>query len=299
MKMNKVSSLVFTSCWPAFRIMLGLAFVFSAALAEAKVHLKIAAPRPAVDAFGNWTAGISWEQISNFKNLNAIRPTVDLILELQALKAGGLDFDFELVACPDYERAKQEVVKGQADLAGETIWDNEIAELGSGLLKTEAILQNGDFVLGIYVLPTNEKMLKITTLDELRPFTAAVVSSWALDVKALEGMKIKGIEKVGHRDVVYKNIKAQKADFMLEQFSTKADMSTENCGVKLVPVPNCKVALDGSRSWIIPKSSPVSSEVFAALSSGIKVLRDKGIIQRAYTESGFFNARVADWKRLY
>jgi len=296
MKMNKVSSFLFPSCRPALRVMLALTFVFSASLASAKVHLKIAATRPAIERFGNWTAGTSWEQISNFKNPNAERLALELILQLQALKAGNLDFDFELVPFANSELAMREVIAGRADLGSGTIEDTKIAEHASSLLKTEAILKN--YEQGIYVLPTNEKILKITSLEELRPFVAVTVSTWALDVKALEDMKIKEIVKVGHRDAIHMQFKNQKADFILEQFSSKPDMSNEYYGVKLVPVPNCKVTFDVSRSWIISKNSPVAPEISAALSAGIKVLHDKGTIQRAYIESGFYNARVANWKRL-
>jgi len=47
----------------------------------------------------------------NFQNSNASRPVVDLVLQLQALKAGGLDFDFELAPSITYELAKGSLYK--------------------------------------------------------------------------------------------------------------------------------------------------------------------------------------------
>jgi hypothetical protein len=267
--------------------------------AAPKVHLKIAATGAAVDAFNNWTGTGGWEQISTYKNANAIRPVVDLVLQLQALKAGGLDFDFELVRTLTYELAKTEVIQGRADLAAETIWDSEIAEHPKALLSTDPIIRNGEFVKGVYVLPANEKLLKLSTPDELRACTGAVVAGWALDVKTLEDIKLAGLVKTPTPELVFTAIQKHQADFTLAEFSARPDLSTELAGVRLVPVPGCKVAIMGSRSWIVGRASPQAASLHAALVAGTKKLRDNGTIERAFSECGFFQARVADWKRLF
>ena len=265
----------------------------------AKIHLKISACAEVTDAFENWTAATPWEQIRNYRNANAGRPVVDLLLELQALKAGGLDFDFELVRKLTYELAKIEVIEGRAELTAETIWNDEIARNANDLLKTDEIIRNGEFVKGVYVLPTNARLLKLTSLDELRDSVAAVVSTWALDVKTMEDMKLKGLVRTIRPEIVFSMIQKQQADFTLAEFSASPDMGTMSGGIKFVPVPNCKVAIMGSRSWIVSKASPQADMILSALASGVKILRNNGTIERAYQESGFFNPRVADWKRLF
>ncbi len=267
--------------------------------AAAKIHLKISTCIEATDGFDYWTAATPWEQIKSFRNANASRPVVDLVLELQALKAGGLDFDFELVRKPTYETAKIEVIEGRAELTAETIWDDEIARNANELLQTDAIIRNGEFVKGIYVLSTNEKLLNLTSLDELRTMIGAVVGTWALDVKTMEEMKLKGLVKTVRPEMVFALIQKQQADFTLSEFSASPDMGITNAGARFVPVPNCTVAIKGSRSWIVGKASPHAEAILAAFSKGAKILRDNGTIERAYKESGFFNPRVADWKRLY
>lgn len=266
---------------------------------RAQTHLKISANTAAVDAYNNWTSGVAWDQIKSFKNPNAIRPVVDLILELQALKAGGLDFDFELTRSLTYELAKTEVVQGHADLTAETIWDDEIAEHAAALLKTDPIIRNGEFVKGVYVLPTNQQLLQLTSVDDLSGCIGAVVSTWALDVKTLDSMKLKGVLKKPTPEVVFLLIQKKQADFTLAEFSSSADMAVENGGVKLIPVPHYTVALAGSRSWIVSKASPQSAAIYKALTAGTKILRDNGTIERAFKECGFFNPRIADWKRLF
>jgi hypothetical protein len=275
-----------------------LAGAFATTDCYAKIHLKISANKSAIDAFNNWTAATSFEEIRTFRNGNASRPVVDLILELQALRAGGVDFDFELIRALTYEQAKIEVIQGRADLTAETVWDNEIAEQPT-LLKSESVIRNGEFVKGIYVLPSNQHMLKITSATELRESTGAVVSSWSLDVKTLTDLQLKGLTKVATPELAFLQVQKGQADFVLTEFSGAADMGVEVAGVRLIPVPNATVAIMGSRSWIVSKSSPNADALQSALNAGLKILRDNGTIQKAFTECGFFNPAVASWKRLF
>lgn len=281
---------------------LGLATLALACLvpfASAKTHLKISANGAAIDAFENWTSGTPWTAIADFHNGNATRPVVDLVLELQALKAGGLDFDFEFVRTITNEQAKEAVISGGAQLTAETIWDDDIAAHADALAKTDPVIRNGEFIKGIYVLPGDEALLKVTTIDALRAATAAVVASWALDVKTIEAMKPASVDKKPTPELVYLAIQKGEAGFTLDEFSSNADLSIKKAGVKLVPIPHVTVAIAGARSWIVSKSAPESDAILAALAAGTKALRDNGTIERAYRESGFFNPAVADWKRLF
>jgi hypothetical protein len=267
--------------------------------AAAKPHLKISANGAAIDAFGNWTGATPWAEIKNYRNGNASRPVVDLLLQLQALRAGGLDFDFELVRTLTYEQAKAMVLDGRAQLTAETIWDDEINEHPGALLKTDAVIRDGEFVKGIYILPANQALLKLSGMDELRTRIGAVVSTWSRDLKTLEDMKLAGIVQTATPDLTFAAVKKGQADFTLAEFSSSPDMSSEAGGARLVPVPNCKVAIAGSRSWVVSAAAPDAETVRRALTAGIKVLRENGTLERAYRESGFFNPRVAEWKRIF
>lgn len=283
---------------PLLIVAAACAAVLTGSAAQAKTHLKISTTAAAMDAFNNWTASTSWAEIKSFKNGNASRPVVDLVLQLQALKAGGLDFDFELVRALTYELAKQAVIEGNADLTAETIWDDEIAANTGAFLSSEPIIRKGEFVKGIYVLPSNEKLLKLTSLTDLSGSVVGVVSSWALDVKTVESLPVKSVHKAATPELVYSAIQRGQADFILEEFSAQPDMSVTRGGVKLIPVPGYKVGIIGSRSFVVGKKSADADAIQKALVAGTKALRENGTIARAYTESGFFNPKVADWKSL-
>jgi len=275
------------------------ATVLLASSLEAKTHLKIAVGDSRIEgAFNRWNAATPWEKIDKYENPDAIRPVVDLVLLLQTLKAGGLDFDYELVLYPGYERSKLEAMQGHADLSAETIWDREIAEHGSEVLKTEPVIKIGEFEKGLYVLSTNEAALKVKSVDDLKNFVGAIPSSWGLDVELLEQLQPKSVEKPARIENVFMMIAKGRADFTLQEFSSKPDLSIETNGVRLIPIPNIKVAIADNRSWYVCKTLPHAKDVFAALEKGIKTLRTEGRFEKAYKESGFLNAATANWKRL-
>jgi hypothetical protein len=284
--------------WPVlcFGAVLALVLVPSA---SAKTHLRISANGAAIDGFENWTSSNSWSDIQSFKNANASRPVVDLVLELQALKAGGLDFDFELVRTATHELAKMAVIEGNADLAAETTWADEIDANSDKLFRTDAVIRDGEFVKGIYVRPADLEHLKISSLDDLRGCVGTVVSTWSHDVTCMDGMKLKGVVKTVTPEIAFLQIQKHAADFTLAEFSSSPDMHVEMRGVVLVPVPKRTVAIHGSRSWIVSKATPDADVVFKALEAGTVALRNNGTIERAYKESGFLNPRVSDWTRLY
>ena len=267
--------------------------------ATTRIHLRISANTLVADSFAKWTAQTPLEQITRFDSPCANRPTVDFVLQLQALLAGGLDFDYELHVVPNYERAKIEVLHGYADLTGETVWNNEIAAQADSLLSTAPVIRDGEFEKGLYVLPTNERMMQVTSLEQLREFVGATVVSWPIDVRSLEAMGLKGVEKAFKEEGIFQLLQRRRADFTLLEFAASADMSVTTNGIKLVPVPGYKVALSGSRSWIISKKSPHAGVLADALKRGLQALRDEGRIERAFMESGFFHPKATRWKRLF
>src|SRR4029077_18229145 len=100
-----------------------------------------------------------------------------------------------------YDLAKKQILEGHVDLMAETIWDNEI-DLAT-MLKTDTVIRQGEFVKGVYALPTSQELLKVTTAEALRGFTGAVVGTWALDVKTMEDMKLKGLVKSPTPEIVF------------------------------------------------------------------------------------------------
>jgi len=268
------------------------------AVADENITLTIAVSSLVADSFGKWTQQTPVFQIDRFDVPFANRPTVDLVLQLQALAAGGLDFHYELSVHQNHGRAVVEVIQGHNDLTAETVWDSELACNTDTLLSSQPVIRSGEFEKGIYVLPTNARVLEAKLPDALGEFVGTTVFNWTVDLRLLDELGLKRIEKASRMENVFQLIREGRADLTLLEFASTPDMSIENRGVKLVPIPQCKVALPGSRSWIVSRHSKHADAIVAAFERGIAALRQEGRIERAFRECGFLNARVSRWRRL-
>jgi methyl-accepting chemotaxis protein len=272
----------------------GLGGVSDILISERPV-LRVAVSTLVADSLEKWTRQTPVQQIERFDSPYANRPTVDLVLQLQALAASGLDFDYQLSTHTNHGRAVIEVAQGYADLTAETVWDSEI-RASEALLATSPVIRNGEFEKGLYALPANQRLLNASLPDQFGEFVGVTVFNWTVDVQLLENLGLKRIERVSKSENMFQLIRDGRADFALLEFGASNDMSIEQNGTKLVPVPQCKVALPGSRSWIISKQSPHAELLMQSFEKGLVALRRDGRIERAFGECGFFNPKVARWR---
>jgi ABC-type amino acid transport substrate-binding protein len=235
------------------------------------------------------------EQIDSYALPGASRGLSEMLLICQALHLGGIRPVFEFQQINTYARLLRQVSNGELLLMMESVWKRDADP--SKVFISDPILRTGEFEVGLFTLPSNTELLKARTVEDLRRFKAASNRNWAVDWETLEFM---GIEKinVSKYPLMFKMVEAGRADFMLEAFSSLPDMSQTTEGVKLIPVPNIKIGLKGSRHIVVNKALPNSQKVFNALQAGLKILREKGVITRAYQESGFLHENVRDWNKL-
>ena len=264
--------------------------------AGATLHLRFAVTTLVAEAFSQWTGGIPVAEITSYNNPHATRGTVDFVLQLQALLAAGLDFDYELRVSDNNARTRHEVMQGYADLCSETIWDVDIEH--AALVEVSPLIAQGEFEKGLYTVPGHERMLHVRSLEDLRPFVGVTVVSWKVDVRTLKALGIRGVEQVFKAENLFSALQQRRADFTLLEFAATPDMSVVHDNVRLIPVPECKVSLPGSRSWVVAQRSPHADVLADALERGLQALRSEGRVARAFRESGFLHPRVADWKRL-
>ncbi len=269
--------------------------LLSAQIAFAEKVLIAANDRIATN-FARWTADTPCTEIDNFSNPNASRGTVDLILICQALDATDYKAEITIVNVPNYLRALALTIDGKVDMAAESIWRLEIRE--SSLYFSPPIIREGEFEKGIYTSPHNKKVLGVSSLEELRQLTAVIPSVWFQDKEALKEMGV-SIVYVPLKQSIYKMVASRRADFTLLEFSNSPDLSKVYNDVRLIPVKNIKIALKGSRHFVVSKAARDSSRLHEALTIGVNRLRQQGRIRRAYQQSGFISNTVKDWNRIY
>jgi hypothetical protein len=87
-------------------------------------------------------------------------------------------------------------------------------------------------------------------------------------------------------------------DAMLAPFTQNYPFSYQGTNYNIVAIEGVKVALDDSRHFVVSKKHPYGKETYIALQKGLKILREQGVIKRAFQQSGFFNEHVKDWTTL-
>ena len=274
-----------------------LLLVTSAFAAPLSIKSSITAiEKKKVDAFLN---GRSVLEISNYHSpdLDSIAP-VEHILFRKAVLLGGIDAVFDDLIVPNSARARASVHNGSALASGNAQWHIYYPALSDHVLESDVVVAPGVYEKGLYVTQGKQKRFNIKSRGDLAKLSAVTNSNWDVDWATLSGLNLAALYSVPTRASQFKMVAAGRADFTLQDFSGLPDLSIEEQGVRLYPIPGVKISLVGSRHFFINKDSPHSRAVFEALQKGLKILKQRGEIDRALLESGITNQAVANWVRL-
>lgn len=240
--------------------------------------------------------------LTQFGGPNSRRDVVELVLVQQALKVGGNQFPIKIVSVDNtsdsYNRFIKEITTGSATMGGNSAWLIDLKQIGDKVHISEPSIRQGEFEAGLYTTADNADARLSKTLPQIQKLTAVVAESWKPDVATLESLKFAQLLKTQSWDSMVGMLAKKRADVLLAPFQPTADLSMDVNGKKLVPILNVKVGLQGSRHFFVSKASPIGSDVFKSLNTGLNKLRDQGTIEKAYRESGFFNQATRNWSRL-
>ncbi|KAF0812944.1 hypothetical protein IGB42_02794 [Andreprevotia sp. IGB-42] len=240
--------------------------------------------------------------LTRFDGEGARRDVAELVLVQQALALGGLKRQVKLVkvdnSSDSYSRYLKEILSGNATIGGNTAWLVDLKPIEDKVFISPPLIRQGEFEAGLYTTPDNSKAIAARTLAQVQQLTAVVAESWKPDVTTLDSLKFGQVLKTQSWDSMVGMVVKHRADVLLAPFQPTPDMSLEAGGHKFVPIPNVKVGLQGSRHLFVSKLAPAGKEAALALEKGLSILRERGVIERAYKESGFFNTRTANWNRL-
>jgi hypothetical protein len=258
--------------------------------------LTVAATSYSINNYRAFMQGRTPLEITSFASPHATRAVVSMILMQKALKIGGMgDVAISFLEVPNSARERAEVKSGHAVIGGQDFWNFDFDD---SVYMTDPIIQEGSFIKGIYVLPSNKNVLGITNMNDLRPYSAVILGGWRGDINTLESMKPREILLTYCFDNIFKFINLGRADFTLLEFSSAQDLTHTNSGTTLTPIPGIKVTIPGYRCLMISKKHPDGKRIYEAVNNGLKVLRKNGTITKAFTESGFLNEKVKGWKSI-
>ena len=226
-------------------------------------------------------------EITDFSGEYIRRDVVDMILAQQALALGGFTKEFEYQTGNVNLRNTKLLVQGKLLLSMDSYWLEDAKAMSDSVYISKALIKRGEYYAGVFYSPNNEKMQQLHSYQQLINYTSVSTPRWRTDWETLHNLPLNKLF-VEHEWVSQaRMVSMMWADFMLMPLmpSLKNEFNLE--GIKLVAHPNLVMLLDGSRHLVVSKAHPYGKEAFKALQKGLKILRERGMIIKAYTQAGF------------
>ena len=271
-------------------------FQFSIGFAE---PLKITVPGDVLKDYNQFIKGKNLTSMNDFSGPGSRRDVVEVILIQQALFQGGFSDSIKLIPVGTYRREISLIKEGRAIMSATSLWLVDLNKNKDHMYISDPVIKQGEFEAGFYVTPENKTALNAKNLGDIRKLRAISNKQWVIDWKTLTSLNMS--KKVFHTPVwesMVRMVKIGRADFLLAPFQSTSDLSLEAEGIKMIPIPNLKIGLQGSRHFGISKSHKNGKLIFEKFNQGLQKLHSQGIIHKAYSQSGFFNTRTQDWLKV-
>ena len=234
--------------------------------------------------------------IIDFGGPLSYRDIIEQILLLQALKLGGFSDEIELINVDFYGRRVKLIEKGFLDMSATPLWYSDLLYSKEEIYISEPILKSGEFNVGLYVHHEMRELLEAKSLSDVQKMVAISNRDWKPFWQTLKELNLKAIIHSGQFISMTKMLVKKRGDFMLSPFYNTQDLSFVEGGEKFIPIPNMKISMSGTRHFVVSKHHPKAKQVIAAINNGLEILKNKGTIKKAYTQSGFFNEKVKNWQ---
>lgn len=253
------------------------------------LHLRIGIPADVLAKYQKFIGQREPREVFSYRNKYSSRDVVEVVMLLKILNLTKDKYRF--VSIDSYQRALKLIDSGKIDIYATTIWKDDINVNKS--FMSPAIIRDGEFTAGIYVKEDSQLLNQPFNIRKIKFLSNR---AWTRDWKTIKSLQPKSLISTTTWESLIKMIKANRADAILAAFPPNKTLIRHNDLVNLRPIPNVKVAISGSRHWVISKKSKYLSITTDKLVEGIKVLRKKKEFFKAYMQSGFFNEKTITWK---
>lgn len=261
--------------------------------------LQIIAPADVINSYQAFVGARNVLAIKDFKSPDLWRDPVELVLFHQALDLGGYDKPIELVAGNNYKRILRDLTQARIGFSGVSVWRADISD-SHAVLISEPLLRRGEYRVGLYAAADNKQAMAVKTADDLRQLSAVSTPHWSADWTELQRMPWKELHEGPSMKSMMRMVGAKRSDVLLMAFRTSKDFSITDTqyGYRLMPIPNVVVVLHDSRHWVASSEVVGIKEPFQALQRGLAILRQRGLVKRAYQQVGVLDVRVKNWSVL-
>ncbi|WP_252738832.1 MULTISPECIES: hypothetical protein [Colwellia] len=240
-------------------------------------------------------AGKSPLEIDDFSGEHAQRDVIEVILVQQALALGGIELNFQFTTGHYDSRNIRLLQQGLLLINFDSMWLSSVERLQEDIYISDPLIRKGEYWAGLYTSVEKVNTLKINSLADLQQLTITSNKHWPVDWETLSKIKPKKLIHQEEWVSMAKLVSLGWIDIMLAPFTHSKPFSYQGEQYKIMAIEGVKIALNDSRHIIVSKKHPYGERTFNALQKGLKILRKRGTITKAYQQSGFFNEQVKNW----
>jgi len=270
--------------------------------------LTISTYSSAVQEYQHFLQGRNVQDIDDYRMSNNItrRVILEMVLMQQAFQANlQQPLDTNQYQRPihfrpgsdDYNRTLMLINDGKILTHSDSYWKKDLLSYRKTLYISEATIEYGQYIVGLYTSPNNHKALN-NRGKNLHMLTAVSNKHWSADWEALSALPLKNLRHVRHWRLMANMVAKQDTDFFLIPFQGTENHAMIRKNLHFVPIPGIKIALYDSRHFAISKIHPDGAAIIKSLNNGIKIMKKQGRWYRAYRESGVIDDRVERWTTI-
>ncbi|ATC93604.1 hypothetical protein [Pseudoalteromonas tunicata] len=239
------------------------------------------------DDYMTFLAGRDPSEINSFVGPKIRRDVVDMVIAQQALKLGGYEKTFSYKVGKVNFRNTKLIEQGELLISFDSYWLADALRIQYDVFISDPVIRKGEYFAGIFANPDHVEVFKIKNLVDLRNLTAVSTPRWATDWHTLQNLNLKELFLEDEWLSQLRMVHLKWADFMLMPLMPSLDNHYRLGNIDLKAVPNIAIVLDDSRHFVISRNHPDGEVAFKALQIGLKELRKRQRIKRAYIEAGF------------
>ncbi|WP_196158859.1 hypothetical protein [Reinekea sp. G2M2-21] len=240
-------------------------------------------------------AGRDPATITDYSGNGARRDVVEVVLFQQALLRTGGRFQVQFVEQPDYGAMLDGLEAGDAIASVTSLWRKDLSPRWDNLYITTAVIERGQFEAGFYTSPANSRALDSRDNLELQTLQGVSSKNWVIDWNTLQAFGA----NVSHTDTwgdMVTQVFSGDSDYLLAPFQATPDLALDLPEGKMVPIPEVKIALVGTRHFAVSRAHALGWDFNTALHRGLMQMKKDGLVVKAYTDCGFLNPRVSEWQ---
>lgn len=259
--------------------------------------LKIGVPKDVLEDYVHFLGDKDILKVQEYSGEHSRRDVVELAFFIRALRTVWPDAQYELTPVDSYANGIEQLRASTIATLATSCWESDLLAYAEEICISDAMIQNGRSVVGIYTDQQNQHARSSHSLEDFKHLRLVSNRDWSADWNTLKQLGVLHCMDVKTwRQMVYM-VSSGEVDALLAPFSTHQDMKIELDDCQLFPVIGLRIALTGSRHFASNKTvqgQGIAEVVFPEL----KRYLDDGSFELALHQCGFYNKITESWTIL-